>query len=1071
MRSVLPALPLSPPPDATARAFLDALAAGGFSGDIEAHEGARVAASTDNSVYQLMPQAVILPRTAGDVALALRLLDEPAFETVSLTPRGGGTGTNGQSLTTGIVLDLSRHMRSIVDIDPVARTARVQPGVVLDELNDAVRPHGLFFAPTVSPSNRATLGGMIGTDASGKGSRIHGKTSQHLLALDTVLVGGTRWTCEPLARPQWEAMERTPGPLGRVHTVVRDVVTRQREEIHRVFPRMSRFMTGYNLAMVEVGDEALSLIPLLAGSEGTLGVVVEATVRLLPIPKAQALVVVAYGSFEDALSDAGVLAGFGPSAVETLDERVLGLAQGDVVWHRVEPILTRATPPPQAPAGRAIRAINLVEFCGDDEGAVRAAAERVVQGVRAGDGRGKGATLAQDARETDALWALRKKGVGLLGNLPGPRQPVSFMEDTAVPPERLESYVKDLRALLDQEGLTYGMFGHVDVGCLHVRPALDLKDPSQRETLARVSDAVADLVQQHGGLMWGEHGKGFRSHYNPQFFGPTLYAELERVKAAFDPRGQLNPGKIASPAANLGPKVNARGGAPAPPTGDRGTPTTASQPEPPPVQAGAHGLVRVDGPMRGALESVIPAPAREAFRGALACNGNGGCFDVHPDHIMCPSYKGSRDRVHSPKGRASLLRRWLQESARRGYDPATAAPARAPWVRARLALARLLRGRGRRGLDGAPARDLSLAVYDAMDGCLACKACATQCPIHVDVPTMRAAFLERFHERYRRPLSDHLVARLEGLLPWLARWPRLFNALTAARPSRWALARIAGLVDTPALSAPPLPKRLHDRPVLSHPPQGVQRPVILIQDAFTSFYEARVVVALVDLLDRLGWSVYVAPYFPNGKGSHVKGFLRRFERTARAGAQRLRALAETGAPLVTIEPAVALTYRDEYRALLGESASVEVLLPQELLAADAQRLRGFAPSTPSAGAPPQGPPWRLFGHCTERALAPQADQQWVTVFRALGAALEPVDVGCCGMSGAFGHERRHLAESRAIYDLSWGRVLPSDRDAQARVLATGHSCRHQVRRFEGFTPLHPAEALLLHLGGPLPTHA
>ena len=934
---MLPSLPLSPPPNAVALAYLRAVEAAGFSGDIEAHEGARVSASTDNSVYQVLLQGVLLPRTTEDVVLALRLLDDPTFRGVSLTPRGGGTGTNGQSLTAGVVLDLSRHMRAIVDVDPQARTARVEPGVVLDELNAALRPHGLFFAPTVSPSNRATIGGMIGTDAAGKGSRIYGKTSQHVLALEAAFVGGARWTSEPLSRERWEAAERTPGLVGRAHQVVRRVVTRQREEIRRVFPRMSRFMTGYNLAMVEGGGqgggqggredapETLSLIPLLAGSEGTLGVVVEATLRLTPIPKAQCLVVVQYASFEDALSDAGVLVGFDPSAVETIDERVLGLAQGDVVWHRVEPILGRAAPGPGAPEARAM---NLVEFSGEDAEAVRAAAARVVDGVRAGQGRGIGATIALDAGEEEALWALRKKGVGLLGNLPGPRQPVSFMEDTAVPPERLEAYVAELRALLDREGLTYGMFGHVDVGCLHVRPALDLKEPSQRDTLARVSDAVAALAQRHGGLLWGEHGKGYRSHYNPQFFGPTLYAELERVKAAFDPRGQLNPGKIASPAprgpqepdVSAGPEGTAaredERQASATAAGDTAAGETAA--------GDAHGLVRIDGPMRGVLDALIPQPARAPFRGALACNGNGGCFDVHADHIMCPSYKGSRDRVHSPKGRASLLRRWLQEAGRAGYDP-TAPPRRpALWARAWGALARLGRGRPR----GPAARDLSLAVYDAMDGCPACKACATQCPIHVDVPTMRAAFLARFHERYRRPLSDHLIARLEGLLPWLARWPRVFNALTNAAPSRWALRRVAGLVDTPALSSPALPHRLRGHAVQPLPPGEAPRPVILVQDAFTSFYEARVVVALADLLDRLGWSVYVAPYFPNGKGAHVKGFLRLFRRQARVAAGRLRALAETGAPLVAIEPAVALTYRDEYREVLGRTRTSRCSSPR-----------------------------------------------------------------------------------------------------------------------------------------------
>ena len=326
---MLPRLAELAPATRLTRDYLAALRVAGFRGDLATEQAARLAVATDNSVYQLLPQAVVHPRDHADVVTLFRVASEPRFAPLSLTPRGGGTGTNGQALTTGVVVDVSRHMRRILAIDPVSRTATVEPGVVLDQLQDALAPHGLFFAPNLSPSSRATLGGMIATDASGEGSRVYGKTSQHLLGLRAVLIDGEVLETGPLDRAALAAAAARPGRIGQLHRDVARVLDAQRDRIARDWPRLTRYVTGYNLAMARGADpEGLDLTHLLAGAEGTLGLVTEARLRLTPIPRARRLVVLTYGRFEDALASAEARVA---QAAATLKEARANLARMEEV--------------------------------------------------------------------------------------------------------------------------------------------------------------------------------------------------------------------------------------------------------------------------------------------------------------------------------------------------------------------------------------------------------------------------------------------------------------------------------------------------------------------------------------------------------------------------------------------------------------------------------------------------------------------------------------------------------------------------------------------------------------------
>ncbi|MCR0981160.1 D-2-hydroxyglutarate dehydrogenase YdiJ [Roseomonas populi] len=1001
---MIPRIPEAPPPEALTRAFLDALRAAGFTGEVSSGDADRMVFATDNSIYRVPPQAVLFPRDTADVARVMRLLAEERFREVVLAPRGGGTGTNGQSLTAGMVLDLSRHMDRILEIDTAGRRVRVQAGVVKDQLNAALAPHGMFFAPELSTSNRATVGGMISTDASGQGSCLYGKTRDHVLELTTVLTDGTVWDSAPLEEEALRAIGRRTDLVGAIHRAVDTIQREHAAEIEAGFPKLNRCLTGYDLAHIRDERGRFNLNSVICGAEGTLGVVTEATLNILPVPKHVALVNLRYDSFDAALRDAGALMAFGAASVETVDSKVLALAQKDIVWESVRPFFPEE-------AGRPARGVLLVEFVGDAEAAVEAALGRLTTMLDAEgfDGRRLGYTVARGEASVGAVWDMRKRAVGLLGNMAGERRPIPFVEDTAVPPERLADYIAEFRALLDGAGLDYGMFGHADAGVLHVRPAIDMKDPAQERLIREVSDGVAALTQRYGGLLWGEHGKGVRSEYSPRFFGP-LYPLVQAVKAAFDPRNQLNPGKIATPP---------EGGA----------------------------LLRVDGvPTRGAADRIIPEAVRAPYDTAMHCNGNGACFNWDADDAMCPSWKGTRERRHSPKGRAMLVREWLRRLSEAGVDPVAEARALRASPPLRGFLARLRNTLARRGGEA----DFSHGVKEAMDGCLACKSCTGGCPIKVDVPGFRARFLELYHGRYLRPLRHHLVAGVERALPRAARFPHLYNAVVGSAPGRAAL-RAIGLVDSPPVSGIDLGAELAARGVALATPEALRalsdaerdHSVILVQDAFTSFNETRLLLDVLDLMLALGVRPWLAPFRPNGKPLHVHGFLGAFGRAAEANAAMLGELAEAGVPLVGIDPSMTLTYRAEYRDA-GVKAPA-VLLLQEWLA---QR-KGDAPrAAPEA--------FRLLLHCTERTNAAASPREWRAAFARHGLALEVVAAGCCGMAGTYGHEAEHRAMSEHLYGLSWKRHVA----ARGSLLATGYSCRSQAKRLDGVALRHPAQALL-----------
>lgn len=988
-------------------AFLEALAAD-FDGEIDTRYSARIVQATDNSVYQFLPQAVLYPKSTLDVQRVMLLAAKDEFREVVFSARGGGTGTNGQSLTHGLILDLSRHMNKVLEVNAEEGWARVQAGVVKDALNDALRPHGFFFSPDLSTSNRATLGGMINTDASGAGSLVYGKTSDHVLGLKSVLIDGSVLDSAPMAAENLAAVDSS-SLAGKLIANISAVCRDKRELVKTRFPRLNRFLTGYDLE--HVWNDELSqfdLSRILTGSEGTLAVITEAKVNLTPLPKQRAMVNIKYDSFESALRHAPSLVAANATVVETVDSKVLGLAREDIVWHSVSELI-------QEVPGKHIDGLNMVEFAGDEAevNAKLAALEAVLaQQIENGECGVVGFQSTHDKGSIEKIYAMRKKAVGLLGAAKGSRKPIAFAEDTAVPPEKLADFIMEFRALLDGHKLQYGMFGHVDAGVLHVRPALDMCDPLDEQLLRTISDEVAALTLKYGGLMWGEHGKGVRGEYGRAVFGDELYGVLQDIKGWFDPDNRLNPGKLVAPK-------------------DKG-----------------ELFYNVDSAKRGSFDRQIPVKVREAFPDVMNCNGNGLCFNYSAYSPMCPSFKATGDRIQSPKGRSSLMREWLRLLEAEGVDVEQLAKSKP------LGLLQ----RTQNTLKAKEEYDYSHEVMESLKGCLACKACSGQCPVKVDVPKFRAQFFNIYYQRYLRPPKDYLVAGIEDALPLMAKAPKLVNALSQNGLSQWVIKKAIGYVDAPKLSVPTLTQRLESHQSLGYDLESLKRIpaaersryVLVAQDPFNSFYDAGLVYHFVKLIEKLGFKPVLLPFKPNGKPAHIKGFLDKFAATASSAAAFFNELSKLEMPMVGVDPAMVLVYRDEYKVALGnDRGDFNIKLANEWLMEVLEAL----PQRESSGRE-----YTWFSHCTESTAKPGTAKEWSAVFAKFGATLKVKNLGCCGMAGTYGHELDNLERSQKLYDMSWKEGIEGT--SQAEILVSGYSCRSQVKRFSGFRPKHPLEALL-----------
>ncbi|MEU9165039.1 FAD-binding and (Fe-S)-binding domain-containing protein [Streptomyces sp. NPDC048424] len=897
----------------------------------------------DASNYRRVPVGVVAPRDADDVAAALRVC---AGAGVPVVPRGGGTSIAGQATGTGVVLDLTRHMNALVSVDPAARTAVVQPGLVLDRLRDAVRPYGLTFGPDPSTHSRCTLGGMIGNNACGAHSVAWGTTADNVTELAVTAYGGaahrigTGWSGAPEG-----LRELVDGNLALLRTGMGG--------------GFSRRISGYGGLDALLPERGVGLARAFCGSEGTLGVVTEAVVRLVEAPRAPVLAVLGYADESAAADAAAGLLPYRPLTVEGMAEDLVRGAAG-------------------LPRGRAWLFVEMW-----DEGAAR----ELVRGADALD-----AVVVTDPAGQRALWRIREDAAGTATRLPGGEMAWPGWEDCAVPPARLGAYLREFRALLAAHGLRGSPYGHFGEGCVHVRIDFDLVSADGVARFRAFSGELADLVVAHGGSLSGEHGDGqARAELLPRMYGPEVVRLFGAYKDVWDPAGGMNPGMLVRPA-------------------------------------------RLDENLRFA---VLPATP---FAGEVArCVGVAKCrtTDVGGPGVMCPSYRATGEERHSTRGRARLLHEMLAgEIVRDGWR--------------------------------------SAEVAEALDLCLGCKGCLSDCPVGVDMATYKSQFLHHHWSGRIRPLAHYALG---GLPTWL----RLIAALRMARVANTAarllpvpsltraraLPKLARVPFTRSLSAPPhhpappghvsAPPAFEERgpgrsPGFGKGRGGESRPqgpkVTLWPDTFTEYLAPEAGRAAVRVLEAAGLRVNA----PGGTVCCALTYVStgRLDRARKVLHRTLTAIGDVPAPVVVLEPSCAAALRTDLPALLPDDPRAARL---------AAAVRTFA-ETLEEYAPHWRPP-RLDRavagqtHCHQHAvLGDAADRR----LRERAGLVGELSGGCCGLAGNFGFEPGHHEVSVACAE---EQLLPALRAAgpDALVQADGFSCRTQIAQLGGVRARHLAELL------------
>ena len=574
-------------------------------GEVRFDAYSRLLYSTDASMYQVEPIGVVLPRSTADVQAVLELANR---YNVPVLPRGGGTSLIGQTVNHAVVLDFSKYMNQVLEVNREELWCRVQPGVIQDELNAHVRPMGLLFGPDTSTSNRATIGGMSGNNSAGSHSIAYGKTIDHVLELRCLLADGSEITLRDLTPGELEAKCRADGLEGQIYREVRRLVGQHADEIRARYPKLMRRVSGYNLDEL-VKPQPFGLHRLAVGSEGTLVAVVEMKMRLVRRPKFTALDVIHYDDLQAALESSVDLLTTGPYAVEVTDKMILDLARENIE-QRARMGFVQGDP----------AAIMMVEYSGETEAEVRAKVE-ALEALRARKRIGYAAHIAYEPAEQQSIWKLRKAGLGLLLGTKGDRKPIAFVEDTAVEPAKLGPFIARFREILERHGARAGYYGHCSVGCLHIRPLINLKDAGEIRKMQAIAEEITALVMEFGGGLSGEHGDGrARSPFNETLYGPRLYDAFRQVKRTFDPKGILNPGNIVD----------------APPMTEHlryGPDYRAWEPD-----------------------TLLDFSGQGGFAGAVEmCNGIGVCRKKL-EGTMCPSYMATLDEEHSTRGRANALR-------------------------------------------------------------------------------------------------------------------------------------------------------------------------------------------------------------------------------------------------------------------------------------------------------------------------------------------------------------------------------------------------------------------------------
>jgi FAD/FMN-containing dehydrogenase/Fe-S oxidoreductase len=951
-----------------------------LTGDVLFDAWSRGRYSTDASIYQIEPLGVVVPRTDQEAVRAAELAAEAG---VPILPRGAGTSQCGQTVGAALVIDTSKHVNRLLDVDLGQATAWVEPGIVLDDLNARLRKHGLWYPVDVSTSAQATIGGMAANNSCGARSLRYGNMVHNVLELTTWLTSGETLTFGAVdaGAPQGPPRHRE------LISTLRDLYSRERDEIEARVPKLQRRVAGYNLDLASSG--AFNAAQLLVGSEGTLGLFRKIKLKLAPLPAHKALGVVHFPTFYQAMDLTRHIVALEPAAVELVDRTMIELSRDIAAFRATMDRTIRGEP----------EAILLVEFAGD-ELAPQLKKLAALSELMGDLGLPGSVVEIADARWQRDVWEVRKAGLNIMMSMKGDGKPVSFIEDCAVPLEHLAEYTDRLTRVFAKHGTRGTFYAHASVGCLHVRPVLNLRTEHGARQMRAIAEEACALVKEYKGSYSGEHGDGLvRSEWIEPVYGPRLTRAFAELKRAFDPKGLMNPGKIVA-----APKMDDRR-------------LFRFKPD--------YKTAAVATGLDWSEHEVGPENRGRGFAAAVEmCNNNGHCrkFDAG---TMCPSYRVTHDEQHATRGRANSLR---------------------------LALS------GQLGPDALASREL----YETLDLCVSCKGCKRECPTGVDMAAMKIEFLHQYHRTHARSLHDRLVAHLPRYARAAARLAPLLN-LRDRVPGLAALSEaVAGFAakrTLPKWRRDYFRASEIGDAVAASP--GAKREVVLFADTFNTYFEPENLRAALAVLRAGGYTVHAAQARDGralccGRTYLATGMIE----AARAEAQRvlesLGPFVARGVPVVGLEPSCILGLRDELTKLCPGSASAalaraaltfEEFLCREVEAGRWTRTFRRTPYTRAV----------VHGHCHQKAFG--AMPAVLTALKLVpDLSVELVATSCCGMAGSFGYRPEHQDVSRRMAEAA---LLPAVRGAEpdAVIVADGTSCRHQIRDGAQRDAVHVARVL------------
>jgi FAD/FMN-containing dehydrogenase/Fe-S oxidoreductase len=949
---------------------LEADLAAQIRGEVRFDRGSRALYATDGSNYRQPPIGVVIPRDADDVVRAVEICrthHAPIFG------RGGGTSLAGQCCNVAVVFDFSKYMNRVLDVDVSRRLARVQPGTILDDLRHAAQKHGLTFGPDPSTHNHCTLGGMIGNNSCGVHSvmaQFSGtgpRTSDQVEWLDILTYDGERITVGETSDETYEAILGAGGRRGEIYAALRALRDRHEHDLRDGMPHLARRVSGYNLDAL-LPEQGFNVAQALVGSESTCVLVLEAMVRLIPNPKARALVVLGYPSVYDAADHVPQIMRHRPIGCEGMDDKLVKDIES--IGHEADILKI-------LPKGDGFL---LVEFGGDSKEAAQAAAQTLLTELTSLS-EPPTSKLFDDPAEEHKVWKTREAGLGATAHVDRDRPTWEGWEDSAVPPEKLGIYLRAFRQLLDTHGLHGDLYGHFGQGCLHTRINFDLETADGIRQYRTFVEAAADLVVSLGGSLSGEHGDGqSRGELLSKMYGPEVMAAFHEFKRIWDPQWKMNPGKIID-AYRLDENLR-----------------LGSTYDPPVLETHFH----------------FPNESGSFAKATLRCVGVGECRRLDSG-TMCPSFRVTREEMHSTRGRAHLLFEMLEG------EPLTGG-----WQ--------------------------DEHVKEALDLCLACKGCKGECPVSVDMATYKSEFLSHYYTKHRRPVTAYAF----GLIHWWARlastMPQTVNVLTHMPGLRDVAKLAAGMPlarDIPAFAPQTFQDWFRRRPR----PLDEGRPhVILWPDTFNNHFHPRTAMAAVRVLERAGFHVDV-PAQPVccGRPLYDYGMLPLAKTWLRNVLHAMRPQIQAGIPMVGLEPSCVAVFRDEMREILPDDEDAKRLSRQTFTLSEflERKASGFSAPTLHRRA-------IVHGHCHHKAIMKMDDDS--KVLGAMGLDYEMLDSGCCGMAGSFGFERDHYDVSMKVGELV---VLPAVRRAakDTLVIADGFSCREQIAQATDRRALHLAEVL------------